>query len=162
MNVTINSSATELTFSHELLDTAYSLSLVLTREFNCDSVVLPISTAGASITNSSFVIDLVKFYGSGTLKTAFDDGVYKFTLIFNYPNPENVLEDISVTTTACFVVDYLLKCIMLNNNTPELLNKYRAMFFANDCDDCDCTHLCTIYNDLILPTTNGTTDCGCN
>jgi len=160
--VTINSEATELTVSHPLLSVAYPLTLVLTREYGCNSTVLSISTSGVTISNNSFVINLLKFYGSGTTKTRIDDGVYKFTLAFSYPDEIVPEQDNAVAATCCFVVDYLLKCIILKNNTPEVLNKYKTMFFASDCDECNCTHLCTIYNDLLqIPTTNAT-DCGCN
>lgn len=161
--VSINSDATELTISHPLLDVAYPLTLVLMAEYSCTSTVLSISTAGVVISNNSFVINLLKFYGSDTLKARIDDGVYKFTLTFSYPDDLIPEQDNSVSTTCCFVVDYLLKCIVLNNNTPEVLDKYRSMFFATDCDDCDCTNLCTIYNDLLqTPTITNATDCGCN
>lgn len=163
LTVTINADATELTFSHPLLNDAYPLTLVLTREYGCTSTVLSISTAGVTITNNSFVINLLKFYGSGHSKTRIDDGVYKFVLTFAYPNGVFPGQTDSVSTSCCFVVDYLLKCIILNNNTPEVLNKYKAMFFSTDCDECNCTHLCTIYNDLLqMPTTNVTTNCECN
>lgn len=160
MNVTINSDATELTFSQELLDDAYPLSIVLTREFGCNSTILPIDTSGITITNNSFTIDVTDMYGA-TTKERFDGGVYKFTLIFAYPDANIPSQVNGVSSTYCFVNDYYLKCSILNNNTPELLNKYRSMFYANDCDECACTHLCTIYNDLIQEP-NGTTDCGCN
>ena len=62
LTVTINADATELTFSHPLLNDAYPLTLVLTREYGCTSTVLSISTAGVTITNNSFVINLLKFY----------------------------------------------------------------------------------------------------
>ena len=161
MIVTINSDATELTFSHPQLDVANPLTFVLTRKYGCNSTVLPIDTSGITVTDNSFVINLVRLYGGATTKTKVDDGVYNFALYFVYPDPDIALQDNGLDTSACFVVDYLLKCKMLSNNTPELLDKYRAMFFTNDCDDCDCTHLCTIYNDLIEIPTNGTTDCGC-
>jgi len=161
--VSINSDATELTISHPKLNDAYPLTLVLTREYGCTSTVLSISTAGVVISNNSFVINLLKFYGSGTTKTRIDDGVYKFTLAFSYPNDTFPEQSDALSATCCFVVDYLLKCIILNNNTPEVLNKYQAMFFATDCDDCDCTNLCTIYNDLLqTPTITNATDCGCD
>lgn len=160
LSVTINSDATELRFTHELLDVADPLTVVLTRKYGCISTVLSIDTAGISITDNTFVIDLLKFYGTGTTKTKFDDGVYNFTLRFTYPDAEVLGQENGVESLTCFVVDYNLKCTILNNNTPELLNKYKALFF-NDCDDCECSHLCTIYNDLIELPTNGTTDCGC-
>lgn len=162
MTVTINSDATELTFSHPRLGVAYPLTLVLTRKYGCNSTVLSINTAGITITGNSFVINPVRLYGNSTTKTKVDDGVYNFTLTFSYPDDTIPLQDNGVSTSSCFVVDYLLKCKMLTNNTPELLDKYKAMFYADDCDDCNCTHLCTIYNDLIEIPTDGTTDCGCN
>lgn len=159
MTVTINNDATELTFSHPTLGVAHPLTIVLTRKYGCNSTVLPIDTSGITITNNSFVITLARLYGDTTTKTQVDDGVHNFTLIYTYPGTG---KDIGVSTSNCFVNDYLLKCKMLSNNTPELLNKYRQMFLANDCDDCNCTHLCTLYNNLIELPTNGTTDCGCN
>jgi len=160
--VTINEDATELLVSHPLLDVAHPLTLVLTREYGCTSTVLSISTAGVTISDNSFVINLLKFYGLSTTKTRIDDGVYKFTLAFSYPDEIIPEQDNGITATYCMVVDYLLKCIILKNNTPEVLDKYKAMFFSTDCDECACTHLCTIYNDLLqIPTTNAT-DCGCN
>lgn len=160
MDITINADATLLTFSHPQLDIAYPLTFVLTRKYNCSTVVLPIDTSGITVTDNSFTINLVRFYGVSTTKEHFDDGVYNFNLTFAYPSgiPD---VDTGVSSSNCFVVDYLLKCQMLTNNTPELLNKYKAMFYADDCDDCDCTNLCTIYNDLIL-IPDGTTNCGCN
>lgn len=161
MTVTINSDATELTFSHPRLGVAYPLTLLLTRKYGCNSTVLSVSTAAITITDNSFVINPVRLYGNSTTKTKVDDGVYNFTLTFSYPDDNIPSQDNGVSTSSCFVVDYLLKCKMLTNNTPELLDKYKAMFYANDCDDCNCTHLCTIYNDLIEIPTNGTTECGC-
>lgn len=161
MIVTINSDATLLTFSQTNLDVAHLASIELTYERNCNSVPLTINTTGITISNNSFSINLDRFYGT-TTKTKFDDGVYNFTLTFAYPSGTPSVDN-GISTTSCFVIDYDLKCLMLNNNTPELLNKYKAMFFADDCDKCDCTHLCTIYNDLILPITeNNATDCECN
>ena len=160
--VTINEDATELLVSHPLLDVAHPLTLVLTREYGCTSTVLSISTAGVTISNNSFVINLLKFYGLSTTKTRIDDGVYKFTLGFTYPDDLSPGKDNAISATYCMVVDYILKCVILKNNTPEVLDKYKAMFFSTDCDECACTHLCTIYNDLLqIPTTNAT-DCGCN
>ena len=92
---------------------------------------------------------MLKFYGSGTTKTRIDDGVYKFTLAFSYPNELFPEQSDALSATCCFVVDYLLKCIILNNNTPEVLNKYQAMFSQQTVMIVIGTNLCTIYNDLL-------------
>lgn len=161
MTVTSNSTGTELTFTHPLLTTAISNTITLTREYSCTSTVLPINTTGLSVFSSSFIINLNRFYGTGHSKTKFDDGVYKFTLYFEYTISGK--DNGGVTTTSCFVMDYDLKCKILENNDPTVLNKYRTMFFADDCDTCNCSHLCTIYNDLVQDPTIIYNDCsGCN
>ncbi len=158
MTVTINSSATELTFTHELLDASYVGSVVLERESGCISTALSINTDDIVIEDFAFTINVEDFYGEDTLKTKFDDGVYKFTLGFDHESETAAPATARTTVTSCFVVDYDLKCKILEDNDPLVLGKYRAMFFADNCDDCDCTHLCTIYNNLIEEYT--TTDDG--
>lgn len=162
MIVTINSTATLLTFTQEQLDNAYPLTMVLSREYGCNSTVLPISTSGIAISDNTIVINLTRMYGNDTTKFKFDDGVYKFTLTFAYPSGSPGIDN-SVSSTSCFVVDYDLKCKLLNDNDSSKLDLYKTMFFADDCDTCNCSHLCTIYNHLIENnTTDGTKDCGCN
>ena len=126
--VSINSNATELTISHPKLNDAYPLTLVLTREYGCTSTVLSISTVGL-LFQITLCYKLVKvLWIKVQQKRELMMVCINFTLAFSYPNELFPEQSDALSATCCFVVDYLLKCIILNNNTPEVLNKYQAMF----------------------------------
>lgn len=164
MTVTINSDATSLIVTSELLTTA-AANLTLDRRYGCLTTVLPVDVTGkvASVVNHSFNVSLANLYT--TVPAKIEDGIHYFNLQYEFSS--GVGETTFIEETFCLVVDYDLKCKLLKSKDQLLLDKYQALFYNYDCDACLCTTACKIYNDLVVelnlnPIPNGTTDCGCN
>lgn len=164
MTATLNSTATSITISDPNL-VNYINSLTLEWGYGCSTTVSPISVSSkiSGITNNSFTLSLSDVYPTNT-PSKFPDGVYYFNMVYIY-NP-SVGQTNTVTTNTCLINDYLLKCKVLSSDNETLLEKYQALFYSNDCDSCECTTACKIFNDLQLElditNTQNDSDCGCN
>lgn len=165
MNIVINETATQLVITDANLTNTIS-TMLLDWKYGCSSTVLPITVFGkiAGITSNSFTLTLGDLYPTNT-PSKIADGVHYFQLTYTYvPAPSQVT---TVTTNFCLVVDYDLKCKLLKSDDVSLLEKYQALFYANDCDSCECTTTCKLYNDIlfelgITTTTTNDSACGCN
>lgn len=154
--ITVNSDATQITVTNPELNTSLlSLQIDLV-EVGCSQAATSISLFSkiATITSNSFTVNVSEIFST---KTRFDDGVYMFQISYSRviaPEPETI----KTTTKTCVLIDYLLKCKML---TQEQQILYKSLLYAEECDSCNCSKMCEIYN-FLTTTPNGTSDCGCN
>jgi hypothetical protein len=163
MIVSINQSATEITFNHpNLNNTAIQLELTVT--YNCGTpVVYDLQDKVAAITNGTFVLNLDDYYTT-TDPSKFADGIYTFSLKFVYMTTSSNIR--TIINKQCFLVDYDLKCSYINakdfTNFDYITEQYKSLIISTGCEDCDCASHCTMYNDLLANLTlTTTTNAGC-
>lgn len=78
----------------------------------------------------------------------FGSGVYSFVIEFTTTDCETITEKYCL-----FYGDEELKCkisdAIIKNNKTSAHEYYDALVLSNDCEDCDCTKLCSIYKLLL-------------
>lgn len=168
----IQTSCENITIQSELLDISMGKTIteiVLKSKLNCSSTqsTVDITSLKDTITVDKLIIPATSFYNDLT-KTVYCDGVYNFELSVKYTNGETEVL-YQGTETKCVFVDCLTGCKVVENYTATKNKKIMFIYFAlitsNDCDNCNCTDLCSLYTELkLLLNDNSTTsqDCGCS
>lgn len=178
--VTVSLNYDTITFSSIYLIPADMNSLLVKFSKNC-------GTVGSNI-NLNSLISTISDEGVLTIPvatlipsaTVFPDSVYKFTFTIgtdsgSTPNG-NVIENVPGTYTVsfCIFIGSVTRCKALANyleTENELIPLLvKALTNVDECDNCDCTTMCTIYDYLIdlldsstsTTTTNVYNNCGCS
>lgn len=144
-------------------------NMVLTYIKNCGDPIEVDRTLSPNTSNFTITAaDLV----SGA--TTIADGVYNFTM--TWVGPVGPLEDdvaADYMEQNCFYVGTTSRCkankYYESTGDKTVRNIIKALELANQCDDCDCTAMCSLYETLLskinvtLKTTDYVyNDCGCN
>lgn len=171
MKVSISLDYTEITFTHDVLIQADVSTLTLKYKKNCGTLqtVSLASKIGSIVDDTNSLTLSVSDIISG--KAIFDDGVYYFELIVGGPEvpPDN--EPGTYFLTSCVYIGTTSRCKALclyeTSENELLLYIIKALDIVNDCDDCDCSTQCELYDYLITLLTTKTSDnvynsCGCN
>ena len=94
----------------------------------------------------------------GQTGTAIADGIYRLELVSD--------GDDIITEKYCLFIDNELKCniveYLATNLTSNIYHLYMVLANAETCVDCNCSNLCTIYDEivrLIDTQTDGCTTC---
>ena len=94
----------------------------------------------------------------GQSGTAIADGIYRLELV-------STGDDI-ITEKYCLFIDNELKCniveYLADNLTSNIYHLYMVLANAETCVDCNCSNLCTIYDEIIRlidTQTDGCTTC---
>lgn len=179
VSVSLNYDA--ITFTHPRLLEANISYIDIAYSKNCGTVgaAKPLSTLIPDITvDGSLTVDVGDII---TGATVFPDGVYNFKMQISGPtgtNVSNVTGPGTYTVNFCIYIGSTSRCKALaiyndsdckNEVIPLLL---KALTNVDECDECDCSTMCDIYNylqDLITDSTNTSntnnnvyTDCGCS
>jgi len=176
MIASLNSDCSILTLTSEaLLISGVKLftSLVLKTKRNCSTTQtsVVVSSLIGSISNNQILIPATLFYNDAT-KTKYCDDVYNFELEIAYDitSPLPVIP-VSVTDSACIIIDCVLKCSVVKYFTTTkdktAMYQYYALLQGNDCDSCTCIEMCSLYTELkkLLNDNNitsSTSGCGCS
>ena len=169
MNIVVSPSFEELTVTFDdAIDpititggTGYCL-------LNCDAeeIEIDMDAVLATLDSGSFTISVADVFAG---RTTFKDGVYKFVFeLYDAEGGGHTHSDSFClfigTTTNCKVANWI---ICEDDDLIEYLLK--ALQHINDCDDCDCSLMCDIYDTLqnrldylaSKSTANVYNDCGC-
>ena len=171
MQLTISQDYTDITFTHSVLKQSEISTLSLRYKKNCGTLqaVDITSKIGTIIDATSSITLNISDIISG--KTIFDDGVYYFELIVGGPDvpPDNVPGTYFLkgciyigTTSRCKAL-----CLYETSENELLLYLIKALDLVNDCDECDCSTQCELYDYLTTLLTTKITDnvyksCGCD
>ncbi len=160
MTITKNQDCTTINIAHDLFEgykdstndvTALNLFYTVNGGAEQTYEILP-----EDISEGAFAMD-VAFFDQTT--TTLCDGVYCFRLVIE--------EDTTETTEyGNILVDCALLCSLAtyvwNNPTKQLHAKYEAIKWYQQCNNCDCTTVYSLYQDLLIDLDiNTNTDCGC-
>ncbi len=168
----IKTSCENLTIKSELLDISEGkviTEIVLKSKLNCSLTQSSVTLTSLkdTIVVDTLIIPATSFYNDVT-KTVYCDGVYNFELSVTYQNGETDVLYKGIETK-CVFVDCLTKCKVTqkyeSSQNRNIIYYYFALITSNDCDNCTCTDLCSIYNELklLLNDTNTTSEgCGCS
>lgn len=165
MTVTINADCTAITFTTtNLSGSANITALEVTSSKNCStSTVVNITSQINTISNNSITLTAAQMLNNSTI-TKFCDGVYYLQLKITKFLENTTFE---YTESECFLVNCNLKCKMIDvylsdKTNTKVIYLYDALVYGTSCDECDCSAMCTIYNELLNQIgTNDSTDCGC-
>jgi len=160
MTITKNTDCTTITITDDLLDSFRTSSddvtaVTLYYSVNgADEVTYEVEVA--DITADSMELDIAFFaQESETLC----DGVYCFRMVVIQDTAEitkygNILIDCGLI---CTLAEYIW-----NYPTKQLHSKYEAIKYYQQCNDCDCATVYSLYQDLLIDLDIDTnTDCGC-
>lgn len=172
MQISISLDYTSITFTHECLIQENISGLSLQYKKNC-------ATSATLVDLNSFITDVDNATNSITLdvsdidatKTIFDDGVYYFKLTVSGPPVDDTVG--TYILTGCIYIGTTTRCkaVCLYETTEDEIYKYiiNALSIVNDCDDCECTTQCDLYDYLLTllnntsnTSTNVYSSCGCN
>lgn len=172
MQIDVSLDYTEITFTHEVLQVADVSDLTLEFKRNCGTLSDFISLTGSigTIDDANHSLTLTVDQIDAT-KTIFDDGVYYFKLTVIGPLVEG--EPGSYVLTGCIYIGTTSRCkaACYYDSTGDEKVKYivNALSIVNDCDDCECSTQCDLYDYLITLITGSSTStnnvynpCGCN
>jgi len=168
-----------ISFTHSVLLEAGITYIDMTYTKNCGtaSAVIALSSAIPDITaEGSLTIDVGDII---TNATVCPDGVYNFRMQVSGPTGTDEDDDTGPGTYVlnfCIFIGSTTRCKALaaynESKNEAILLLVKALSNVDECDNCDCTTMCTIYDylqDLIedsannsTTTTNVYTDCGCS
>lgn len=172
MKISVSLDYNEITFTHSTLQIADISAITLQYYKNCGTISSAIDLTSKIVdiddTTTSLTISITDI---DSTKTVFDDGVYQFVLTVIGPLVEG--EAGSYILKGCIYIGTTSRCkaLCLYEKEENELVKYiiNALSIVNDCDDCDCSTQCDLYNyllTLITGTSNSTNNvynsCGCN
>lgn len=171
MTVTISLDYDQVTFTSTVLDVDLLETLGIKYKKNCGTIsdTIDITDKIADIVDGTLTLGVSDIITSAEV---FPDGVYYFELLGttfdSIPPPDNG----SHTLTACVYIGTTSRCKALKkyNETENEIFRFviNALNHVNDCDDCNCSTMCDVYDYLttLLDTNTTSTDvsstCGCN
>lgn len=169
MQLAVSLDYDSITFTAPVLADNNVAGMSIRYKKNCGTIVTKdLTSVIPSIQNESLTLNVTDLY---TDNTVFDDGVYYFRITVTGP----LVEDEPGTTylTGCIYIGTTSRCkaLCMYENTGDEIYKYiiNALSIVNDCDDCDCTTMCELYdylNTLLSNTSTSTNNvynsCGCN
>lgn len=158
LTVIPNNTATLFTVSHPELTNACA-GIFLRMTVGCNGTQQSFPILPIRVTANSFTMSLTDLFPTNT-PTKIPDGIYHFEIQFDYVQG---LNNVNKDGSYCTLVDYDLKCtIDLMDDLKRQV--YKSLVYATQCDECNCSKMCDMYNYLIQEntTTTNDTDCGCN
>lgn len=173
MNITVSLDYDQITFLNGSLNENDLGSLSLQYKYNCGTLSSSINLDDklGDLINNTLTLNVSDIFPS---KTIFDDGVYYFKITAGsrtsgagpLPTPG------TFTLTGCVYIGTTSRCKALakykETNNEIIKQLIHGLDHVNDCDNCDCTTMCTIYDylttllDTNTTTTNVYSPCGCN
>lgn len=170
MQIAVSLDYDEITITHPILADINVGTLLLRHTLNCgtSSANTDLTARIGDIVGETLTINVNELDAT---KTLFDDGVYYFALDVGGPIVEG--EPGTWFLTGCIYIGTTSRCkaVCLYEQTGNELVKYiiRALDISNDCDDCDCTTQCDLYEYLTSlltnnsnSSTNAYSSCGCD
>lgn len=96
----------------------------------------------------NFLILYPEFFGR---TEELPDGIYRVKLAIDYTNEERVVEQY------CLFVDCKTKCRIIDRvaEGSDLYRWYEVLKFGEECEDCDCSALCDIFEKLLKELNEG-------
>lgn len=163
MTLTVNSDCTSIDVVSTLVDSFVAdSSLTFTVTFtNCEGTSYDYEVTEEDITEGDpNILTLTPDLIISEDATEFPDGVYSVTL---------KLDDDGTLTQEikCLLVDCDLECRVFDFQSENLTSKifmyYQALQHGEDCDNCNCSGMCALYNKILslLDETSSENDCGC-
>lgn len=150
MNITVNSACTSIHITSQLVDNfqanpANGLEVIFQ---DCEKNIFSYEVLAENIEEIDDVNTLVLtpeleiFDDSET----FPDGVYAVKLL--YTAGETQLIELS-----CMLVKCELECRVFDyqseNMTSNIFQYYQALLLGEDCDNCNCSGMCALYNKIL-------------
>lgn len=149
--------------------------IYLTRKFNCgssssvDLIDYKLQVVTSDADGTTFTITAPQYYSNDD-SIKFCEGIYYFYLYVQYAIEGGTA---TWTDTYCAFIDCenIIKCqtndYVLATKDVRPYYMLDALTYSMDCDTCDCSNMCSMYNDLLatinISTTNDTTSgCGCS
>lgn len=174
MNISVSLDYDEITFNHSILNTGTISGLRLEYKLNCgtlsSSIDLNAKIVTINNTDKTLTLNVSDIDAS---KTIFTDGVYYFKLTVLGPIVEG--EPGTYVLTGCIYIGTTSRCKALvayeASNNEVIKYVISALDIVNQCDDCNCTSQCDLYDYLLTLITNTSTSnsntnvynpCGCN
>jgi len=171
MQLSISLDYTDITFTHEVLKQADVSTLSLKYKKNCgtqSSIDLTTKIGTIVDATNSITLNISDIIED---KTIFDDGVYYFELTVGGPDVPKDNVPGTYFLKGCIYIGTTSRCKALclyeTTNNELILYLIEALDLVNDCDECDCSTQCELYDYLITLLTTKATDnvyksCGCN
>lgn len=173
MTISVSLDYDQITFSSTSLAGFTATTMKLNYKKTCGTLSsdIPLTSKIPTISNNSLTLAVTDIFPNDTV---FPDGVYYFILTVIGTNSSTV--DGTLTLRGCIYIGTTSRCkavLKYNETQDEMIPLLiKALDFANDCDSCDCSKMCDIYNSLInklttsTSTSNSTTNvyspCGCD
>jgi hypothetical protein len=173
MTISVSLDYDQITFSSTSLAgfTANTMKLNYKKTCGTLSADIPLTSKIPTISNNSLTLAVTDIFPNDTV---FPDGVYYFILTVTGTNSSTIVG--TLTLRGCIYIGTTSRCkavLKYNETQDEMIPLLiKALDFANDCDSCDCSKMCDIYNSLInklttsTSTSNSTTNvyspCGCD
>lgn len=173
MTISVSLDYDQISFSSSSLTgfTATSMKLNYKKTCNTLSADIPLTSKIPTIINNTLTLAVTDIFPNDTV---FPDGVYYFILTIAGTNSSTV--DGTLILRGCMYIGTTSRCkavLKYNETKDEMIPLLiKALDFANECDSCDCSKMCDIYNSLIskltpsTSTSNSTTNvyspCGCD
>lgn len=163
MTITVNADCTSIELESTLIDEFvgdYTLDFTITLT-DCDSNTYSYTVLEEDVTEGDpNVLTITPELIISDDATEFPDGVFTVTL---------TLDDSGTLSTdvRCMLVDCDLECQVFDYQAENLTSKifmyYQALQLGENCDNCNCSGMCALYNkilDILGETTEN--DCGCS
>lgn len=173
MTISVSLDYDQITFSSTSLAGFTATTMRLNYKKTCGtlSADIPLTSKIPTISNNSLTLAVTDIFPNDTV---FPDGVYYFILTVTGTNSSTIVG--TLTLRGCIYIGTTSRCkavLKYNETQDEMIPLLiKALDFANDCDSCDCSKMCDIYNSLInklttsTSTSNSTTNvyspCGCD
>ena len=173
MTISVSLDYDQITFSSTSLAGFTATTMRLNYKKTCGtlSADIPLTSKIPTISNNSLTLAVTDIFPNNTV---FPDGVYYFILTVAGTNSSTIVG--TLTLRGCIYIGTTSRCkavLKYNETQDEMIPLLiKALDFANDCDSCDCSKMCDIYNSLInklttsTSTSNSTTNvyspCGCD
>lgn len=169
MQIAISLDYDSITFKHDVLIEADITAMSLQYYRNCGTIssTIDLTSLISNVENNSITVPITNI---DSTKTLFDDGVYRFILTVVGPSIDG--DPGSYILKGCAYIGTTSRCkaLCLYKETKNELIRYviNALTIVNDCDDCDCSTQCELYNYLLSLlnnksiNTNVYKSCGCD
>lgn len=163
MTITVNSDCTSITIESTLVDAfvadpTLDFTITLT---DCESTSYDYTITADEITEGDTnILTITPDLIISASATEFPDGVFTVTLATD--------DDGTVATDVqCMLVDCDLECRVFDyqseNITSNIFQYYQALQLGENCDNCNCSGMCALYEKILNILDSNTTDndCGC-